>query len=636
MLLCLSILSILLTISQAEVETCKKDLSFLVTNKTEDFGRLIYYSGRDFNDLGQYLECLDLNYSRYVVITCQVMKINAALGICGPKSCEAEDYMSGLLYILSHYPIGEKMINPTTIKVKEPYKEDNAPITSMAIIVLILLSILILAIITGTIVGKNAQANPEKRLQGWRALIISFSITNNFNKLISFPEQYDHLHLFNGLRVLLMVFISYAHNYMYNMNSPMINPLMTYDMVTSFWHYFIYYGMYSVDFFFVMAGFFMAYTTLAAINQSKGKISCLKLVIHRFIRICPVYYGIYLFFLALFPYFGSGPAWQVMKNKSEYVCMNYWWSVFLFTNNLIPKDRYGCMGWTWFLSCDMQFYICSCIILLLYCKNRILGYSILCILLIVNIIITVVLSAENNYNPGVRYGFLDSYQFVHSFIRPYFRMNAYIIGLMLGIVYRKYKDSLSALTERKDIEMEGNESVLLVGPQKKLQKNSSFEQIMITWVRIKTFRLVSYVFGFLLITYVIFAPYEFSKNGPDYWSEGQKLLFLAVEHIFVCCGFVLIILPMIEGYGGVVLGFLTHKYFAVLARISFSYYMIHPMVLLFFINNNYQSAYLQDMHINYSWVTAVVITLALSVISTLALESPMKSLTKLPQDVYLI
>lgn len=615
--------------SQAELEACKKELSFLISNKTEDFSKLVYYTGRDFNDFGQYLECIDLTYSRYIIITFQVTKINAAIGICGPKSCETEDYMSGFNYILSHYPVGEKIINPITIKIKEPYKEDNAPITTIAIIVLLLISILVFIIITGTVIGKNAQANPEKRLQGWRALIVSFSITNNFNRLVSFPEKYDHLHVFNGIRVLLMVFISYGHNYMYSLNSPMINPLMTYDMVTSFWHYFIYYGIYSVDFFFVMAGFFMAYITLAAINKSRGKISCLRLVLHRFIRICPVYYGIYLFFLSLYPYFGSGPAWQVMKNKSEYVCTHYWWSVFLFTNNLIPQDRYGCMGWTWFLSCDMQFYICSCIILLIHCKSRIFGYSILVVLLIVNIIITVVLSAENSYNPGVRYGFLDSYQFVHSFIRPYFRMNAYIIGLMLGMIYHRYKDSISVLKERKDIEMEGNEDVLLIGSQKKPQKNGNFEKIMITWVRIKTFRLVSYILGFILITYVIFAPYEFSNNGPNSWSEGQKLLFLAVEHILVCCGFVLLVLPMIEGYGGVALAFLTHRYFAVLARISFSYYMIHPMVILFFINNNYQSAYLQDMPINYSWMTTVIITCALSVISTLALEIPTKSLEKM-------
>lgn len=622
------ILSLLTISTLGDIQTCQKDLADLIANRPSDFGMLVYYSGRDLNDYGQYYECTKLDYARYVIVTFQIGIVNVAFGICGPKSCDTNDYKENLSELIKKYPVAQNLVSGDSINVRDPQREDNAPLTTGAIFMLIFIGTLVLIIIFGTIIERRSQAYPDKRLRGWRSLIVCFSITANFGKLKAFPEKYDNLQLFNGVRVIAMVSISFGHSFLVSLSSPSINPLRAFDIVNSFWHYFVFYALYSVDFFFVMAGFLLAYLSMGEMQKRKGRMSWIMFIIHRLIRICPIYFILYLCFTYLYPLIGSGPGWQVLMNKNEFACEKYWWSLFVFINNFIPDDRYPCMAWSWFIANDFQFYLCSPLILILHYKNKIYGYSALVFLLLVNVIITIVLSAEYDYNPGVRYGLFDTKQFLHSYVRPYFRMNAYIIGMMLGLVYRGYKQAIEAAKERTDIEMQGNEELLRANISARHLGKGNTEVKLIGWVQVRLYRIVAYILGLTMITIIVFGPYNFGNNGTDYWTKGEKLSFLSTEHIVISLGFVLCILPMIEGHGGWMLGLLTSKYFAVAAKISFSYYLIHPMVIQYYIYSHDQSMYLQDLPIIYPWMTTVIISTFFSVLTTLAIESPMMALEK--------
>ncbi|OMJ79985.1 hypothetical protein SteCoe_19856 [Stentor coeruleus] len=622
------ILSLLTISTLGDIQACQKDLNDIINNSPNDFGMLVYYSGRDLNDYGQYYECSKLDYARYVIITLQIDIISVALGICGPKSCEPNDYKENLLSLLNKYPVAQNLVNVDSINVKDPKHESNAPFTTGAITAMIFFGTLVLIIIMGTIIERKSQANPDKRLRGWRSLLVCFSFTANLTKLTAYPEKYDNLQLFNGVRVIAMVSISFGHSFLTALSSPSINPLRAFDIVNGFWHHFVYYALYSVDFFFVMAGFLLAYLSLGELQRRKGRMNWLMFIIHRIIRICPIYFSVYFFFLTLYPLMGSGPGWQVLSNKNNYSCEKYWWSVPLFINNFIPDNRYSCMAWSWFIANDMQFYIFSPVILILHYKNKIYGYCALILLLIVNVVVTVVISSENDYNPGVRYGLFNTDQFLHSYIRPYFRMNSYIIGMMLGFVYKGYKEAIEAVKERTEIEMQPNEELLGSNVSRRHLGKGSIEVMLIGWTRVRFYRIAAYIVGLTLITAVVFGPYNFSNNGVDYWTKGQKLFYIGSEHLFVALGFVFCIVPMIEGHGGWMLSFLTSKYFAVAAKISFSYYLIHPMIILFYIYSHDQSVYIQDLIITYPWVTTVIISTFISIFTTLAIESPMLALEK--------
>jgi hypothetical protein len=61
-------------------------------------------------------------------------------------------------------------------------------------------------------------------------------------------------------------------------------------------------------------------------------------------------------------------------------------------------------------------------------------------MIIANIITIIIISSENDFNPGAIHGLLNNIQFTHSYIKPYIRIGAFLLGIFLGFVYRGYCD----------------------------------------------------------------------------------------------------------------------------------------------------------------------------------------------------
>ena len=111
------------------------------------------------------------------------------------------------------------------------------------------------------------------------------------------------------------------------------------------------------------------------------------------------------------------------------------------------------MGWGWFIANDIQFYLLSPFILILQYKSKYLGYGALLALIVINMIITIVETIELNYNPGLIYGLLNNSQFTNSYIKPFYRMGPYLIGMIFGFIYRGYHDAI----EKQEKNQEGIE-----------------------------------------------------------------------------------------------------------------------------------------------------------------------------------
>lgn len=70
----------------------------------------------------------------------------------------------------------------------------------------------------------------------------------------------------------------------------------------------------------------------------------------------------------------------MLDNAIPENCNKYWWRNFLYINNL-TEIKEMCIGWTWYLANDMQFYIFAVVLLLISrrylhkCKEFQLLYS---------------------------------------------------------------------------------------------------------------------------------------------------------------------------------------------------------------------------------------------------------------------
>ena len=140
--------------------------------------------------------------------------------------------------------------------------------------------------------------------------------------------------------------------------------------------------------------------------------------------------------------------------------------------------------------------------------------------------------------------------------------------------------------------------------------------------------MLGYLTGLVLMVFIVFTPYNFENNGPASWNKFEKVVFLAFEHIIFSIGLSLWIIPMINGFGGIFKDFLPSKTMIIIARISVSFYLINPIVILYSSMNVYQGIYYEDSFLIYRWPGTVFLSCLVAILLKLLIESPLLSLKK--------
>ena len=59
--------------------------------------------------------------------------------------------------------------------------------------------------------------------------------------------------------------------------------------------------------------------------------------------------------VGVFPLIATGKYFSSAKGEAE-LCIKHWWSHALYVNNDVDDEANGCMGVTWYMANDMQFY----------------------------------------------------------------------------------------------------------------------------------------------------------------------------------------------------------------------------------------------------------------------------------------
>ena len=91
-------------------------------------------------------------------------------------------------------------------------------------------------------------------------------------------------------------------------------------------------------------------------------------------------------------------------------------------NNLVPwatKDK--CMGWTWYLANDFQFYLLVPLFVKLYYSKRRIFYVLLGVLVLVSISVQMVVIMANNFSPSYL-TYNDEYWTLF-YVKPWSRFN---------------------------------------------------------------------------------------------------------------------------------------------------------------------------------------------------------------------
>ena len=169
-------------------------------------------------------------------------------------------------------------------------------------------------------------------------------------------------------------------------------------------------------------------------KRNQGKFTFISFYLHRLLRLSPAYYLVVVLYFKLLPYIGSGPFWLFKDEVDK--CKKYWWTNILYINNFYPASYTDmCYALSWYLAVVVQFFMISPIFLLLLYHFWEIGFVVIVGTMLTSIAMIGTVVGIRDYNViGVDPGINMVY------VKPYCRINAYLIGILLGfILYKQWR-----------------------------------------------------------------------------------------------------------------------------------------------------------------------------------------------------
>lgn len=402
----------------------------------EDAYKLLKYSGSGLNDMGDYYACQSLSYANYYKITILFFAGGQPspqeIGFCYLKQCDTK-YIQNAVYNL-YDTLSQQIALPfekSNIFVSSP-QESNLKLKKDyfigVLVILFFLAVMTILMFIGTTILKDNK------------IFSPFNILKNFNTIITVrnPNQtYNHLRVFDGVRFLSSGWVVFGHCFYLPMGFGTRNLLDITFLSKSWYSPFLLSAYYSVDVFFFMSGFLFYFSVQKLFKESFPKTKLIFMsILGRYCRLLPfLIFGVFGA-TYLLPYLSSGPNFSKIE-AINYSCSNFWWHNFLYINNLMYYDNSNstkqmCMGHSWYLACDMQFFIYSLLIVVVFNNYKIVQHIIYAFTFIFSIEwqYVQVYKYKYSYNDMVHPSTALSNNFFGDFyIQPFARIGPYLIGV---------------------------------------------------------------------------------------------------------------------------------------------------------------------------------------------------------------
>ena len=294
-------------------------------------------------------------------------------------------------------------------------------------------------------------------------------------------------------------------------------------------------------------------------------------------------------------------------------CKSYWWTNLLFINNIHPWQMAdNCIGWVWYLANDFQFFLLSPPLIYVYCKHRKIGYSLIGMLILTAMLVNGVTTALYDVGPTIASQEVNAMDLLY--VKPWARMGAYFVGALFGLAYFEMSKS------EKHPELRGTVA------------NKVFTQL-------RTSRLTSvivFVVGVGLTALYVFPLGSFyqkcglnnDQTSNNCWGVFPSVLYNSTSRPFFVLGLGLVLLPTFVGRFRIVKNLLSSEIFAVLARLNYMVYMIHCLVLFWFINDLRQASYVNSLNQWFFSISTTVVSFIFAVPFTLLCEVPFMNIEK--------
>jgi len=514
-------------------------------------------------DMGDAATCTDLPGFRYFVAS---TKSNSpALGLCLPKECSARD-LEGLLREGAKAAGYLGPIVPTVVRSGDHRFHLDAVGWCWIVVASIFALLAVVATFAEPAVRKGVKALGAEKAPGdatdyalledeapaayagpeW---LRCFSLCRNAAAWAK--RRGGALSCLDGIRVVSMLLVVYGHSLIWGLQGA--GYANVYDILPQNGHglmatprgQVIFSAELAVDSFFWLSGFLAAYVTYKVAAAASAKLWVPAAVVHRYLRLTPVYAFVLIFWWKVLRVAGEGAQWQTLEGEYDQ-CAKWWWTNMLYVNNLVPFHApAGCYGVTWYLPNDMQFFLLLPFFVLLHHKSKRAGYFAIAASCVASIAYSWWAAVAFDLKIGLQGGADYSNDYYN---RPWTRIPPYLIGMATALLYRDAKGR-DVLSPRKH-------TGLLVA-------------------------------GLLLAGLTFFGIYPFDQDLTKHLPHWKHVLYIALSKPGWAVALSCLTWPCFHGRGSLVAFLLELSIWEPIAKLTFVMYLVHPAVLdLFFKSNN--------------------------------------------------
>jgi peptidoglycan/LPS O-acetylase OafA/YrhL len=611
------LISIFILFAFASAQSCT-DAIMAALNDPAKASAMLMATGKSINDLGDYDMCKTTEGLRYTVISGLLGGFQwEHLGVCVPEECQKSD-MQIVADALQQVAGG--LITVTRVDIQDSFSVSVTPWRALGFV---FFSIIGLITIMGAVVEFTPLFNkaiPQAQMKEDVAMnktiigkaLISFSPHRNLKKLFYSPfNANDNLRVFNGVRLLSMLYVVLGHAYLNVLITATANSSYLNEFLHPLWFQVVPGGFFAVDVFFYLSAFLGAYLMITKFNGKKC-INFGMIYFHRFYRLAPNVLILLLMAMTFYEYLGSGPVWAIYSQTWISDCPKYWWAFVTFVNSVYPKQA-ACVGWLWYLSNDFIFYLTLPFQVVAYINKRIFGYALAILILIANLIIVIALTLQHNLGNSV---LSDPTFGDYIYYKPWSRIGAFQIGVIMAMMYYEY--------------VKGNK------PEGDRSKIGYKFYNVINLSRVVRYACYTTGLGFILFCVFAVTPENrvFGKTDENgvpirYYGQAFNAFYNATCRPLYVFGLALILAGPLTGKGSFLQVFLGSRFYAPWAKISFYAYLIHLFVFTFYYGQMRSSTYLSHISVMWVYVGVIFLTLTLAVFFSVLLEAPWMQLEKL-------
>ena len=443
--------------------------------------------------------------------------------------------------------------------------------------------------------------------------ITCFSLVKNTKAILSTHVVKGSITSINGIRVISLTWVILGHYYAFViMGSKPDNMLNVYKLLHRFSFLVLDNAFVSVDSFFLLSGLLVSYLTLRRLDKKGMGISdIMMLYLHRYIRLTPSLALVILFYTNVLPILTKGPASLAIKQTDILAkpCYDNWWSVLLYINNFYPEDSaMACLGWSWYLANDMQFFIISpgVLLLMVYIEKKFNGHTksvlynffIITLMCLLSMFITGIITGAYDIpalltaamlpgNPRMKQSNMIMERI---YLKPYCRITPYLVGIFLGYLFSR--------------------------------------NITFNGKRTKVIYAIGWILAIVFALLVVYGPWHVFKENGTFFNDSENIMYSACYRFVWSCAVAWVIYACHNEAGGLVNSFLSWKVWIPLSRLTYGGYLLHLVVMIFWMYTQEVPGHYQVSIAIFDFISITIISYASAFVLAVCVEYPILNLER--------